>query len=249
MGSAWGDSWGSGGGGPAAPMLAVADNGDGESATATITSSSSGSTNTLYATTLNGGFASQGSRSGNGTIDAAPGAGNWVWYVASSLSGGVAISNVIFQSIAGTGQSIYYQILATVAANITAAAIGGLPAVSVRKKPRLFQADGGQACLVCPGPGGEQIVKQAFAKTVVWSYPVLVMVIQPGNLIESATLNAHMYTREQLRNALFTVGAVGEAYDLAVETREVAILQADLGSQYEVSGFQMNYRVTEQRIN
>lgn len=81
-----------GGSPPATPVLSVVDQRDGTGATATISGADVGATETVYVAALAGtpgnlGFASVGSRSGDGDVDLALADGAYIAYCLSTLAG------------------------------------------------------------------------------------------------------------------------------------------------------------------
>lgn len=110
---------GSGGGSaPATPTLAVSDDADG-TATATISGSSGSSSNVVWYQAIGGtSWTSGGSRTGDGTVDLATGAGYFVAYCASTLNSQTAASSLVrFRVTSGT-TAVYEQILTAVQAAV-----------------------------------------------------------------------------------------------------------------------------------
>lgn len=84
---------------PAAPTLAIADNGDGTGGVATITGSTAGSTNTVFGRRLDGAriaaWTDLGNRVGDGTVALALTPGDYLFYVLSQTGAGTAASNLV----------------------------------------------------------------------------------------------------------------------------------------------------------
>jgi hypothetical protein len=142
----------------------------------------------------------------------------------------------------------YWRVLQAVAAVL--ADVSGCPAPSVREIPYVLGgADAVPLCLVCPGEGGEKLVRQTFKSGAWWDYPVLVLLISAGNRVLRAGVEARLQLREDVRQALFVprLDATTTTVDAQCRPRAAADVRAALGTNYVVSGFEMTYRHVEAR--
>ncbi len=85
------------------PTISVADNGDGTGGVATIAGTEAGSTNTVYVAPATGppAFASEGNRSGDGTVNRGLANGTYWAYVTSVGASGTVSSQLVFFTVSG----------------------------------------------------------------------------------------------------------------------------------------------------
>lgn len=148
--------------------------------------------------------------------------------------------------------AIYYQILQAVQSQLQN--VANIPTVVLRKKLKLFnpKVDTNAIVIIAPGRGGEQITDEATDYQVVWSYPVVVALILPGDDIQTLNLAAHMQLRQDMRNQLYQLNLPNVSppqFDIQIDTDEVQELQAELGTSYDVTGWQVHYECNELRLS
>ena len=143
----------------------------------------------------------------------------------------------------------------------------GLPSVGeLRDTPILFEGETPPIILVCSAASeGERMKRISWNAgvvdpkdpttqsgkqgTVVWSYPVLVVLIVPGNRLPETVLMPFLAMRQALRNAIFRprLGDVASCFDIQINPKAVADLAATLQSNYRVTGFLLHYDSQEEQ--
>jgi hypothetical protein len=239
------------------PVLAVADLGDGTGGVATLTGGDASALNTLYraAFTSGGGtlaFVASGTRTGPGAvpISGVP-PGSYLWQVVAALGGAVAPSNLVLRALTAAtapgGGGVYWSILLALRDRLAALGLG-VP-VRLRKKLIRLPKDPTPLLVVAPGKGGEAVARQTFGYRAYWDYPAAVAYVTAGNQQLEAGLQAHMATREDVRNELLQARLPGveRVFSAKIDPDEVARFQESLGTNYDVDGFGLVCRTLETR--
>ncbi len=157
--------------------------------------------------------------------------------------------------------SHYWNLLGSVSVQLGSASIPAswapspLPSVVLRRKLVQMEGDPAPLIILAPGRGGEKIFQTTFKSTsaggkknVLWDYPVTVAFVQASNETLTTGLQASLDLRESLRNTLFVVDVgsiVVPAFDMEIDPEEVTDFAAFIGTNYDVTGWAMTYRVTE----
>jgi hypothetical protein len=237
---------------PAAPTFTVADNGDGSGGVVTVAGSTPGSTNTFLAAPWSGGFAaaafvSQGSRTGDGTLNISPGTGYFWGLVRSEKSGQSTDSAVRGFQITSAAQAVYYRCLAAVAARIQTLGLAGVAgsSVVVRKTPwnRRLTKPG-----VFVTPTREASFAAATNLRDSVPYGVQITIVRAANEDLSGGLDTALAWREQIARALRqnTLAGVDEVYTVELEPGPV-LDSASFGEQYDVQTLMVRCHAREPR--
>ncbi len=151
--------------------------------------------------------------------------------------------------------SVYYSILSAVQSSVASVASN----VQLRWAAKPLEGDVYPLCLVCPGEGGERVAKNTFpgkssgGKAGVWyDYHVLVTYIDAQNQQAGAGLQAFLDAREAIRDQLYQTNAgpvPTTAFNIDLNPEAVQRLQAQIGTNYAVTGWLLSYTVAEQRVS
>ena len=151
-----------------------------------------------------------------------------------------------------SGDNPHWEILQAVKTLLTALpGIDGLPTPKVRELPYVLAAvDTRPLCFVCPLDGAERVDKHLFGSGATgtgrtwWKYPVLVLLIFDANRTVSSGLEARLQLRHDVGHRLFSTALAGavEVFDCDPDPKAVLDVQAALGTNFVVSGFQMTYK-------
>lgn len=198
----------------ATPTLLVRDNADG-TVTATISGSTAGTTNTLYSQAIDGqlggsNWTAAGDRSGDGSITVAAATGYYWWYVGSLLPPDGVVSNLVYQNVAASSDSVHLQCLKGVQAVIQSLALAGVVNSSVViKKLALDRILGSLKqgrlgvvlpCVLLLPEAEEQDSAKGLNALDDIVYPVLALLVLPDN--QEPTLAANLPTNLQWRQKL-----------------------------------------------
>jgi hypothetical protein len=140
--------------------------------------------------------------------------------------------------------SVYYDLLTGVQTSI--ATVTEIP-ISIRYDAILMQND--VVPLIIIAPDVEKVGIQAFPKIVNYDYKVNIAYITAGNRTVNTGLEAYLESVETIRNQLYQLNptALPAAWNVKINPNFVSELQATVGTNYRVTGWQMTYTVTEQR--
>ena len=220
---------------PTAPTLAVSDNADGTGGVATITLGDAGSTHTVQSQTVDGElgtttWTTRGSRTGNGTVNVAPGNGYYWWRVVASNADGESVSNLVYQPMTSGTLALYDRILTAVQARIQSLALNGVAnaSVIVRKVPWDRDAGAGKTYafpIVQVSPHGqEQMVPTAGTnlKDDV-GYAVLISVMDLDNQHQTNLRERRLRWREAIARTFrhARLPGITEVFDCVVEPNAV----------------------------
>lgn len=231
------------------PTLAVTDQGDGTGATATITGSDVGTTNTVYTQAFDGElgsdtWTSQGSRSGNGTIDMTLTTGHYLAYVVSSDGSQTQASNVVYFVVTSATESVYYQCLTGTRSRVQAVSLSGIENANIVAKkmphPRLFSDDGSISlpCVLITPPGDRQPANEGTNLEDDVHYRVLVTVVSPDNQERTiaANLSRDLLWMQQISRAFRQQRLPG--------VDEVVTCRVQPGEAYVPAAWRNNYAVS-----
>ncbi len=150
----------------------------------------------------------------------------------------------------------YYDILQALGTEVRAAVPSDLQ-VSVRNRPlQLDVVDPVPHVVIWPGEGSEAVDKLIWGQpvstgTVIWLYPVLVVLVTAGNRVVEEGLFDYLLLRQGIRNAMLRPllsGAV-TVHDMDIVPQDVFDKLAFTKGNYDVTGFQGYYRSSESFIN
>ena len=121
--------------------------------------------------------------------------------------------------------------------------------MSLRYDLQTFEGEVAQQVIVAPAVGNVKKLKDNFDKGVWWGFPVLVMLLTPGNKTVSEGLEAFLTLHTAIRDRLYqvTLTGSGTVFDTAMAADAVSKFAAVVGSNYRVSGWAMQYTSAEKR--
>jgi hypothetical protein len=215
------------------PQLAITDHSDGTGATATITGAAAESTNTVYVQNFagdlgGGGWATAGTRTGDGEVALALAAGHYFGCVVSTLGQGQAVSAVSYFLVTDGQESIHARCLAAAQARIRLLALEGLEneSVVIEKVPagrNLAAGVGLPAVVLSPHRAAMPAAAGTNSQDDV-HYDVLVAIFDRDNQEPSlvANLDRHLLWRQQIARAFRNqrLAGVPEIINAEVEPAE-----------------------------
>lgn len=201
----------------ATPTITWVDNAAGTGGTITVAGATALTTNTIMAARWDGGFtsvawASQGSRSGNGTVAAAVADGYWFFYCLSALAGEISVISNIIGGVATSGaDSISKQVMDAVVTRLQAMTFSGLvgSSIVVRKFP--ISRNLTKPCiLVAPVPERVDPAGGTNERDEIL-YGVFIGAMQASNQDPTSDHNRILLWRQQIRLALMNHRLTGIA--------------------------------------
>lgn len=221
------------------PLLSVSDNGDATGATATISGAAAQSDNTVYVQSFagdlgGGGWASQGSITGNGNLALPLATGHYFAHVVSSLGELQAVSAVSYFAVTDGQESIHTRCLNAVQARIRLLALDGLASqrVVIEKVPagrNLTAGVGLPAVILSPHRAAMPAAAGTNSLDDV-HYDVLVAIFDRDNQEPTleANLDRHLLWRQQIARAFRNqrLAGVPEVINSEVEPAEGLLEEA-----------------------
>lgn len=121
--------------------------------------------------------------------------------------------------------------------------------VSMRSDLFLLENEQVPLLLVAPSVEAETIRMKTFNKNVVYNYRVRVALVVQGNRIVGENLQGYLDQREQIRDAIYQLGAdpLVRAWDVDYTSDSVSKFAATLGTNYKVTGWDVVYSVNAVR--
>lgn len=140
--------------------------------------------------------------------------------------------------------SNYYNLLTAVQESIEVV----FSNVVLRRMLMKLESDSLPMVIVSPGKEGEKILSNQFCNNVIYVYPVTIAYVEAFNRNMTTGLDTYLEIREAIRNQLNQVRLNNTSvYDTDFNPRAATEFAAALGSNYQVTGWQMQYKISEER--
>lgn len=221
---------------PAGPALSVADHTNGSGATATITGADTPANINVFTHSVDGQLGSgnwslTGSRTGNGNLTLSLPVGYYWFKAESTLPGGLATSNLVYQNVTSGDTAVLYRCLRAVQARLQLLTLEGIASSSivVQKIPldrSLGTAAGHQLPALLVSPEQESMdPKAGVNQRDDVGYGVRVTIVDRDNQerTREANLGHYLLWRQQIARAFRQqrLSGVAEIYTCIVEPDQV----------------------------
>lgn len=143
--------------------------------------------------------------------------------------------------------SAFFDIMAAVRDRLVTA-LDGAAEVKIRKRAIYLETDSLPTVII--SPSSEQVNLDAFGGIVTWDYTLQVTLVQAGNRVFEADVEAWLQLREDIRQQLYQPTLDGLANIVGMTIDMQPAFESVLGnvSNYDVSGMTITYQNVEARI-
>lgn len=144
--------------------------------------------------------------------------------------------------------SAYFDIMAAVRDRLETA-LAGAASVVIRKRAIYLETDTLPKVII--SPSNEQVNLDAFGGIVTWDYTIQVTLVQAGNRVFEADVEAWLQLREDIRQQLYQPTLDGLANIVGMTIDMQPAFESVLGnvSNYDVSGMTITYQNVEARLS
>lgn len=143
--------------------------------------------------------------------------------------------------------SAFFDIMAAVRDRLVTA-LDGAAEVKIRKRSIYLETDSLPTVII--SPSSEQVNLDAFGGIVTWDYTLQVTLVQAGNRVFEADVEAWLQLREDIRQQLYQPTLDGLANIVGMTIDMQPAFESVLGnvSNYDVSGMTITYQNVEARV-